>query len=102
MKKLHLLEELCLKLDIYYHKIKPKTPRHNGKVERRHTNNKEKFYNYLKFDSLEDLRKKGQKYLERTNKIPIAILGYKKPLEKVHELIISLLTNYNTFISVLF
>jgi len=99
MKKIHPLEELCLKLDINHHKIKPRTPRHNKKVERSHRNDNEKFYNYLKFNSLEDLRKQGQKYLERLNKIPMAVLGYKTPLEKRHELIISLLVNYNTFIS---
>ena len=99
MKKLHPLEALCLKLDIDHHKIKPRTPRHNGKVERSHRNDNERFYNYLEFDSLEDLRKKGKKYLERSNKIPMAVLGYKTPLEKRNELIISLIANYNTFIS---
>ena len=99
MKKLHPLGALCLKLDIDHHKIKPRTPRHNGKVERSHRNNNERFYNYLEFDSLEDLRKKGKKYLERSNKIPMAVLGYKTPLEKRNELIISLIANYNTFIS---
>lgn len=99
MKKLHPLGALCLKLDIDHHKIKPRTPRHNGKVERSHRNDNERFYNYLEFDSLEDFRKKGKKYLERSNKIPMAVLGYKTPLEKRNELIISLIANYNTFIS---
>ena len=99
MKKLHPLGALCLKLDIDHHKIKPRTPRHNGKVERSHRNDNERFYNYLEFDSLEDLRKKGKKYLERSNKIPMAVLEYKTPLEKRNELIISLIANYNTFIS---
>lgn len=97
--KLHPMDELCLKLDIDHHKIRPRTPRHNGKVERSHRNDNERFYNYLIFDSLEDLRNKGKKYLERSNKIPMAVLGYKTPLEKRTELIISLLVNYNTFIS---
>ena len=99
MKVLHPLGKLCLELDIDHHKIRPRTPRHNGKVERSHRNDNERFYNNLTFGSLEDLRNKGKKYLERTNKIPMAVLGYKTPLEKRNELIISLLTNYNTFIS---
>ena len=99
MKVLHPLGRLCLELDIDHHKIRPRTPRHNGKVERSHRNDNERFYNTLTFDSLDDLRNKGKKYLERTNKIPMAVLGYKTPLEKRNELIISLLTNYNTFIS---
>ena len=38
-------------------------------------------------------------YLERSNKIPMAVLNYKTPLERRKELIISLLVQYNTFIS---
>jgi len=98
MKKLHPLGKLCLELDIDHHKIRPRTPRHNGKVERSHRNDNERFYNTLTFNSLDDLRNKGKKYLERTNKIPMAVLGYKTPLEKRKELIISLLLNYNTSI----
>ena len=45
---------------------------------------------------------KSKKYLERSNKISMAVLEYKTPLEKRQELIVSLLFNYNTFISVLF
>ena len=79
--------------------MKTRTTRHNWKVEISHRNDNERFYNNLKFNSLEDLRIKGKKYLERSNKIPMAVLGYKTPLEKRQELIISFLNNYNTFIS---
>ena len=99
MKKLNTLDELCLQLDIDHHKIRPRTPRHNGKVERSHRNDNERFYNTLIINSLEELRKKGKNYLERTNKIPMACLNYLTPLEKRKELIISLLIQYNTFIS---
>ena len=99
IKKLHPLDELCLKEDIDHHKIRPRTPRHNGKVERSHRNDNERFYNNLKFNSLEDLREQGKKYLIRSNKIPMAILGYKTPLEKRNELLLELFVNYNTFIS---
>ena len=98
MKKLHPLGELCLKLNIDHHKIRPRTPRHNGKVERSHRNDNERFYNTLNFNSLEDLREKGKKYLERSNNIPMAVLGYKTPLEKRKELLICLLMNCNTFL----
>ena len=98
-KVMHPMDELCLKLGITHHKIRPRTPRHNGKVERSHRNDNERFYNTLKFNSLEDLRHKGKKYLERSNKIPMAILGYKTPIEKRNELFVSLIANYNTFIS---
>lgn len=81
MKKLHLLDELCIKQNIYHHKIKPRTPRHNGKVERSHRNDNERFYNYLKFYSLEDLRYQAKLYLKRSNNIPMAVLNYKTPNE---------------------
>lgn len=81
MKKLHLLDELCIKENVYHHKIKPRTPRHNGKVERSHRNDNERFYNYLKFYSLEDLRYQAKLYLKRSNNIPMAVLGYRTPNE---------------------
>ena len=98
-KVIHPMDDLCLKLGINHHKIRPRTPRHNGKVERIHRNDNERFYNNLKFSSLEDLRNKGRKYLERSNKIPMAVLGYKTPIEKRNELFVSLIANCNTFLS---
>lgn len=87
MKKLHPLDELCIKEKIYHHKIKPRTPRHNGKVERSHRNDNERFYNYLKFYSLEDLRYQAKLYLKRSNNIPMAVLNYKTPNEMKHLLL---------------
>ena len=87
MKKLHLLDELCIKENIYHHKIKPRTPRHNGKVERSHRNDNERFYNYLKFYSLDDLRYQAKLYLKRSNNIPMAVLEYKTPNEMKHFLL---------------
>lgn len=58
------------------HKIGPRTPEYNGKVERSHINDNERFY------SLENLRKQGPAYLKRTNTIPMAVLGYLTPKEK--------------------
>lgn len=87
MKKLHPLDELCIKENIYHHKIKPRTPRHNGKVERSHRNDNERFYNYLKFYSLEDLRYQAKLYLKRSNNIPMAVLNYKTPNEMKHLLL---------------
>ncbi len=81
MKKIHPLDELCIKEDIFHHKIRPRTPRHNGKVERSHRNDNERFYNYLKFYSLDDLRYQAKLYLKRSNNIPMAVLNYKTPNE---------------------
>lgn len=93
--KIHPLDKLCYGLNIEQHKTRPRTPRHNGKAEKSHRNDNERFYNYLSFNSLEVLRKQGIKYLERANKIPIVVLGYKSPIEKRKELLICLLMNYN-------
>ena len=82
IKKIHPLDKLCIVEDIYHHKIKPRTPRHNGKVERSHRSDNERFYNTLKFYSLEDLRYQAKLYLKRSNNIPMAVLNYKTPKEQ--------------------
>ncbi len=84
--KPHPLDLLCSELGIYHHTIRPRTPRHNGKVERSHRSDNERFYAYNIFFSLHDLRRKGVKYLERSNNIPMQVLGYKTPLEKRQEI----------------
>ena len=75
------MDILCNQLNIKHHKIKPRTPRHNGKVERSHRNDNERFYTYLKFYSLEDLREQGKRYLKRSNNIPMKVLGFLSPIE---------------------
>ena len=99
IKKIHPLAEFCLNENIYHHKIRPRTPRHNGKVERSHRNDNARFYSFLTFKSLEDLRKQGEKYLYRSNNIPMAVLKYKTPIETRNEILLNLLVNYNVFIS---
>lgn len=81
MKKIHPLDELCIKEHIFHHKIRPRTPRHNGKVERSHRCDNERFYNNLSFFSLEDLRYQAKLYLKRSNNIPMSVLSYKTPNE---------------------
>ena len=75
------MNELCIKENIYNHKIKPRTPRHNGKVKGSHRNDNKRFYNALKFYSLEDLRYQAKLYLKRSNNIPMGVLNYKTPKE---------------------
>lgn len=87
IKKTHPMDEFCIKNKIYHHKIRPRTPRHNGKVERSHRNDNERFYSYLSFYSLEDLKEQGKRYLKRSNNIPMQILNYKTPIEKRNELL---------------
>ena len=86
IKKEHPMDKLLKTLEIKHYKIRPRTPEHNGKVERSHRNDNERFYSYLKFYSLEDLREQGSRYLKRSNNIPMAVLGYLTPKEKRTEL----------------
>ena len=94
IKKEHPLEKLLKELGIKHHKIQPRTPQHNGKVERSHRNDNERFYSYLKFYSIEDLREQGTRYVKRSNNIPMAVLKYLSPKEKRAELEVFGMVNY--------
>ena len=78
----HTLDIHCMELNIIHKRIRPRTPWHNGKVERSHRNDQERFYNHLKFYNYEDLIKQMKSYLNRANNIPMQVLGWKSPLEK--------------------
>ena len=80
------MDKLLNSLKIKHHKIRPRTPEHNGKVERSHRNDNERFYSWITFYSIEYLRKQGAAYLKRSNRIPMAVLGYLTPKEKRAEL----------------
>lgn len=95
-KLIHPFDVECQKLGITHKNIKPRTPRHNGKVERSHRNDNERFYCHLKFYSFEDLEKQMKKYLYRSNRIGMTPLNYKSPTEKRKELIESNMVNYLT------
>lgn len=82
----HPLDTLCEELDIKHKRIRPRTPRHNGKVERSHRNDQERFYNHMSFYSYQDLIIQMKRYLNRSNNIPMQVLGWKSPLEKRFEL----------------
>jgi transposase InsO family protein len=85
-KRRHPLDIFCAEHNIIHKTIRPRTPWHNGKVERSHRNDQERFYNYLKFYSFEDLQLQMKRYLYRSNKIPMSVLGWKSPNEKQREL----------------
>lgn len=80
--RIHPLDLLCASLQIEHKLIRPRTPRHNGKVERSHRNDQNRFYNYLKFYSYDDLQKQMKAYLKRSNNIPMQVLGWISPVEK--------------------
>ena len=84
--RIHPLDIICRRLGITHKKIRPRTPRHNGKVERSHRNDQERFYNHMSFYDYKDLLMQTKRYLIRSNNIPMQVLGWKTPLEKRLEL----------------
>ena len=65
--------------------IPPRTPWHNGKVERSHRNDQKYFYDWEKFTSVEDLNCKLKKHLNWSNRKPMRTLGNKSPVELLRE-----------------
>lgn len=82
----YILSMYCNQLDIKHQLIRPRTPRHNGKVERSHRNDNEGFYKYLSFYSYDDLIIQMKKYLYRSNRLPMQTLGWLTLVEKRREL----------------
>lgn len=89
VKKIHPFDKFCQSINIEHKRIKPRTPRHNGKVERSHRNDQERFYNYLKFYSMDDLHLQASRYLKRSNNIPMSVLNYLTPKEMRNKLSLS-------------
>ncbi len=85
-ERIHPLDTLCGKLHVTHKLIRPRTPWHNGKVERSHRNDQERFYNHIKFYSYEDLQVQMKRYLWRSNRIPMSVLNWKSPLQLRREL----------------
>ena len=65
-----LFEYTLTELNIAHDYIKPYTPRHNGKVERSHRKDNERFYNVKTFYSIKDIRGEVKKYLRSYNNFP--------------------------------
>lgn len=72
--QVHLLDKFCFINKIKHQLIRPRTPRHNGKVERSHRCDNERFYKTLKFFSYDDLLLQMKAYLKRSNNIPMSVL----------------------------
>ena len=92
--RIHKFDWLCMRLGINHKLIRPRTPRHNGKVERSHRNDNERFYKYLHYYSFDDLQAQMKIYLKRSNDIPTSVLRSKEnkrrwlsPNEKEAELL---------------
>ena len=80
-----LFENRLAELEIKHKLIKPATPRHNGKVERSHRKDQERFYYKKIFYSFEDLVNRSKYYIREYNNFPMKPLGWKSPKEKLEE-----------------
>ena len=78
-KHLTLFEGALMELGIIYHRIQIATPRHNGKVERQHRLDEQRFYSKMRMYSLEDGRKQLAKYNKISNNISKSCLKYRSP-----------------------
>ena len=73
------------RLGIQHKLIPPRTPWHNGKVERSHRNDQRYFYDWESFRSVEDLNQKLAQHLIWSNNKPMRTLCDKSPLELLME-----------------
>lgn len=80
--RVHPFDILCNHLGIKHQLIRPRTPRHNGKVERSHRNDNERFYSKMTFYSYDDLILQMKSYLYKSNRLPMQTLGWLSPIEK--------------------
>ena len=74
-----LFEQYLKDNGIIYHRIKIATPRHNGKVERQHRIDEQRFYKHMRMYSLEDGRNQLKKYNKISNNISKSCLKYRSP-----------------------
>jgi len=80
-----MFEETLKEAGIEHKLIKPKTPRHNGKVERSHRKDQERFYYNKVFCSFEDFKNKLKYWEKEYNNFPMKPLKWLSPNEKYKE-----------------
>ena len=86
-KKKTMFESKLEELGIKHKLIKPKTPRHNGKVERSHRKDQERFYYNKVFCSFEDFKNRLKYWKKEYNNFPMKPLKWLSPNEKYLEYI---------------
>ena len=75
-KKKTMFENKLEELGIRHKLIKPKTPRHNGKVERSHRKDQERFYYNKIFCSFEDFKNRLKYWEKEYNNFPMKPLKW--------------------------
>lgn len=83
------LDKVLNRLGIKHKLIPPRTPWHNGKVERSHRNDQRYFYDWETFRNVDELNEKLEKHLEWSNNKPMRTLGYKSPKQLLAEKLVA-------------
>ncbi len=85
-----MFEETAIQLKVKLKRIKPHTPKHNGKVERSHREDQKLFYsemirlNHLITDE-NDFKRRLKRHQDKTNNRPMRPLNYKTPKQVIEE-----------------
>ena len=88
LMNLTLFQKRLAEHGIRHKQIRPSTPRHNGKVERGHRKDNERFYAIHTFYSFEDFSRQLNLYNRRDyNRFPMRPLGWKSPQSILPEFI---------------
>lgn len=85
-----IFEETAGRLKVKLKRIKPYTPRHNGKVERSHREDQKLFYSeLLRLNRLisdeKSFKKRLKRHQDKTNNRPMRPLNYKTPKQMIEE-----------------
>ena len=85
-----MFEVTARRLNIKLKRIKPHTPKHNGKVERSHREDQKRLYSeMIRLNRLitdeESFARKLKRYQDQSNNRPMRPLGYKSPKQVLEE-----------------
>jgi transposase len=80
-EKQTMFEEALAFLHIRHKKIRPYTPRHNGKVERSHREDQKRFYDAHSFYSLADFGEQLAVHQRKSNSLPMRPLRWQSPID---------------------
>jgi transposase InsO family protein len=83
--RLHGFDILCNNLNIEHYLIDPGKPAQNGKVERSHRTDQEKFYDRVKFNTLDELKYKLKLWNMYYNNLQHCSLNGKSPNQYLKE-----------------
>ena len=87
---LTMFQRILKDMGIEHKLIRPFTPRHNGKVERSHRKDNERFYLKHSFHSLQDFNNQLKQYLNAYNDFPMRPLDWLSPNQMLDAFISSL------------